>query len=109
MSRKPVPAARPTPKSFGQLFGAVLHWIGSNFWRSITSAIFAGIVGYELTAITNRGGHHNVFFRDTGSERVGVQIAHRENLFRTQVQLNQPSPALEDKTIQQVVVQHLQL
>jgi hypothetical protein len=38
-----------------------------------------------------------------------VQIAHHENLFRTQVQLNQPSPALEDKTIQQVVVQHLQL
>ena len=41
--------------------------------------------------------------------RKGVQIAHRENLFRTQVQLNPPSPALEDKTIEQVVVQHLQL
>ncbi len=41
--------------------------------------------------------------------RKGVQIAHHEHLFRTQVQLNQPSPALEDKTVQQVVVQHLQL
>ena len=51
MSRKPVPAARPTPKSFGQLLGAVLHWIGSNFWRSITSAIFAGIVGYVANVL----------------------------------------------------------
>lgn len=51
MSLKPVPAARPTPKSFGQLLGAVLHWIGSNFWRSITSAIFAGIVGYVANVL----------------------------------------------------------
>ena len=38
-------------------------------------ASFAGILGYEWTAFTNRGGHHNVFFRDLGSERVGMQIA----------------------------------
>lgn len=51
MSRKPTQAARAAPKSFGQLFGAVLHWIGSNFWRSITSAIFAGIVGYVANVL----------------------------------------------------------
>lgn len=51
MSRKPTQAARSVPKSFGQLFGAVLHWIGSNFWRSITSAIFAGIVGYVANVL----------------------------------------------------------
>lgn len=51
MSRKPTQATRSAPKSFGQLFGAVLHWIGSNFWRSITSAIFAGIVGYVANVL----------------------------------------------------------
>src|SRR6185436_1046252 len=38
---------------------------------------FIGILGYEWTAFPNRGGHHNVFFRDPESERVGVQTAFR--------------------------------
>jgi hypothetical protein len=38
---------------------------------------FVGILGYEWSAFTNRGGHHNVFFRDPASERVGLQIATR--------------------------------
>ena len=50
MSRAPAPSARPTPKSFGQLSGAVLHWIGTHFWSSITSAIFSGVVGYITNA-----------------------------------------------------------
>jgi hypothetical protein len=51
VSRAPIPAARPAPRSFGQLVGAVLHWIGSNFWRSLASAIFAGIVGYAANVL----------------------------------------------------------
>ena len=50
MSRAPAPSPRPTPKSFGQLSGAVLHWIGTHFWSSITSAIFSGVVGYITNA-----------------------------------------------------------
>ncbi len=38
---------------------------------------FAAILGYEWSAFTNRGGHHNVFFRDLAAERVGMQIATR--------------------------------
>ena len=38
---------------------------------------FVGILGYEWSAFTNRGGHHNVFFRDLAAERVGMQIATR--------------------------------
>lgn len=51
MSRAPAPSARSTPKSFGQLVGAVLHWIGTHFWSSITSAIFAGVLGYVANVV----------------------------------------------------------
>ena len=38
---------------------------------------FIGILGYEWTAFSNRGGHHNVFFLDPWSRRVSVQEATR--------------------------------
>jgi hypothetical protein len=38
---------------------------------------FVPILGYEWTAFNERGGHHNVFFRDPAAERVGVHDAVR--------------------------------
>lgn len=51
MTRAPVPARRPAPRSFGQVLGAVLHWVGSNFWRAVTSAILAGAFGYAVNVL----------------------------------------------------------
>jgi hypothetical protein len=60
-------------------------WLDDAEWRelqrltreSTTPGRFIGILGYEWTAFPNRGGHHNVFFRDPASERVGVHEAFR--------------------------------
>ena len=41
---------------------------------------FVPILGYEWTAWPDRGGHHNVFFRDPSSARVGVQDAMLERV-----------------------------
>jgi hypothetical protein len=60
-------------------------WMDDGEWRALQDLTreftrrgrFVGILGYEWTAFTNRGGHHNVFFRDPASERVGLQVATR--------------------------------
>ncbi|MCY3965688.1 MAG: DUF3604 domain-containing protein [Acidobacteria bacterium] len=56
---------------------------------------FIGILGYEWTAFRNRGGHHNVFFRDPGSRRVPVQEATRlPDLYRGLHELYDPDEVL---------------
>jgi hypothetical protein len=44
--------------------------------RSTEQGVIA-FLGYEWTAVRERGGHHNVFFRDPGSKLVGVRDADR--------------------------------
>ncbi len=56
---------------------------------------FVGIPGYEWTAFRNRGGHHNVFFRDPGSRRVPVQEATRlPDLYRQLHAIYEPDEVL---------------
>lgn len=56
---------------------------------------FVGIVGYEWTAFRNRGGHHNVFFRDPASRRVPVQEATRlPDLYRQLHAMYEPDEVL---------------
>ena len=45
----PLPTGLPPP-TFGALSKAILHWIGSNLWQSLTSAILSGAVGYVANA-----------------------------------------------------------
>ena len=39
------------PATVGQLWKSVLHWIGSNFWKSLTSAIVSGAIGYAANLV----------------------------------------------------------
>ncbi len=56
---------------------------------------FVAIPGYEWTAFTNRGGHHNVFFRDPWSRRVPVQEAtDLSDLYRDLHALHEPDEVL---------------
>jgi hypothetical protein len=64
--------------------------------RSISSEFAASVIQTTSMLINQR----RRLLLHQQRMRKGVQIAHRENLFRTQVQLNRPSPELEDKTIQ---------
>jgi hypothetical protein len=60
-------------------------WMDDGEWRLLQKLTreytrpgkFTGILGYEWSAFTNRGGHHNVFFREPIRDRVGMQIATR--------------------------------
>jgi hypothetical protein len=59
-------------------------WLDANEWqtlqrltRSSTEQGVTAFLGYEWTAFRDRGGHHNVFFRDPASELVGVRDADR--------------------------------
>ncbi len=59
-------------------------WMDDSEWQTLINDVdkynqdgeFVAILGYEWTAGTDRGGHHNVFFRDTkGRKRVPNQTA----------------------------------
>jgi hypothetical protein len=78
-------------------------WLDDAEWRELqrltrqssVAGKFVGILGYEWTAFPNRGGHHNVFFRDPDSERVGVHVAYRlPDLYRGLHQRYQPEQVL---------------
>lgn len=78
-------------------------WMDDREWldlQELTSEFteegrFVGIVGYEWTAFRNRGGHHNVFFRDPGSRRVPVQEATKlPDLYRELHALYDPDEVL---------------
>ncbi len=58
-------------------------WLTDGLWEELNGAVRAYhregellvFAGYEWTSPRQRGGHHNVFFRNVGMERVGVQSA----------------------------------
>ncbi len=58
-------------------------WLTDGLWQQMTDAVLEYhregellvFAGYEWTSPRQRGGHHNVFFRRAGMERVGVQVA----------------------------------
>ena len=54
-------------------------------WRAMQQMVrdftekdrFTAYLGYEWTALRERGGHHNVVFRRPDADRVPIQVAHR--------------------------------
>ncbi len=58
-------------------------WLTDGLWAQLTAAVeeyhdegrMLVFAGYEWTSPRQRGGHHNVFFRRTDMERIGVQTA----------------------------------
>ncbi len=58
-------------------------WLTDGLWDHLTRAVgeyhregeLLVFAGYEWTSPRQRGGHHNVFFRRAGMQRVGVQVA----------------------------------
>ncbi|MEI6204335.1 MAG: hypothetical protein WCP68_20500, partial [Enhydrobacter sp.] len=49
--RTPARRSAVPPATVGQLWKAVLHWIGTNFWKSLTAAIVSGAVGYVANLV----------------------------------------------------------
>ena len=45
--------------------------------RSTEDGRLIAFLGYEWTATPDRGGHHNVFFRNPDNDRVPIQVANR--------------------------------
>ena len=58
-------------------------WLTDGLWEKLNKAVreyhregeLLVFAGYEWTSPRQRGGHHNVFFRNVGMQRVGVQAA----------------------------------
>ncbi len=58
-------------------------WLTDGLWEELNEAVrefhregkLLVFAGYEWTSPRQRGGHHNVFFRNVGMQRVGVQMA----------------------------------
>ncbi|MYF96852.1 MAG: DUF3604 domain-containing protein, partial [Holophagales bacterium] len=58
-------------------------WLTDGLWEELNEAVrkfhregeLLVFAGYEWTSPRQRGGHHNVFFRNVGMQRVGVQEA----------------------------------
>ena len=58
-------------------------WLTDGLWEELNEAVrefhregeLLVFAGYEWTSPRQRGGHHNVFFRNVGMQRVGVQAA----------------------------------
>jgi hypothetical protein len=60
-------------------------WMDDSEWQTMQRLVreftddgrFVAYLGYEWTALRDRGGHHNVYFRRPEAERVPIQDAHR--------------------------------
>jgi hypothetical protein len=63
-------------------------WLDDSEWRSMNDAVrrytepgrFVAFLAYEWTVNRNGGGHHNVFFRSPGRDRVPAQMAYNLSL-----------------------------
>jgi hypothetical protein len=77
-------------------------WLDANEWKTLqeltrrsTEQGVIAFLGYEWTAFRTRGGHHNVFFRDPGSDLVSVHEADRlTNLYERLRAKNDPENVL---------------
>ncbi len=63
-------------------------WLDDNEWRTMNDAVrrytepgrFIAFLAYEWTVNRTNGGHHNVFFRTPGRDRVPSQMAYNLSL-----------------------------
>lgn len=78
-------------------------WMDDFEWKNLQNATrrysepgkFTTILGYEWTAANPLGGHHNVFFSDTGARRVPVQETNDlDDLYKKLRALHDPKEVL---------------